>query len=159
MNLVSWLTHLLSGVSNLFRTSRLDRELDEELSFHLQMEYEENLRRGMNRQEADRQARILGPSSDCFLDYRRPELIGCSVWEFVSRRVNGLALGYEDRNDHYEFRWDPPIGLLAGEQDPHALNRVRELSRLRARACWTGVNRLRPRATESSGTDVSGDGS
>jgi len=40
----------------LFRKSRLDRELDAELRFHLDAQIEENLRAGMNRKEARRQA-------------------------------------------------------------------------------------------------------
>ena len=70
---------------------------------------------GLLLREADRQARILQRFAGCFVDYRRPELIEHSVAELVAQRVYGLALGYEDLNDHDELRWDPLMGLLAGK--------------------------------------------
>jgi predicted permease len=42
----------LSRLSGLFRTGRLERDLEEELDFHLQNEAAENLRRGMSSDEA-----------------------------------------------------------------------------------------------------------
>jgi predicted permease len=43
---------LLSRLSGLFRKESLERDLDDELHFHLQMEIAENLRRGMTSEEA-----------------------------------------------------------------------------------------------------------
>jgi predicted permease len=43
---------LLRRVAGLFRTSRLERDMDEEFEFHLQNEVAENLRRGMTSDEA-----------------------------------------------------------------------------------------------------------
>ena len=76
--------------------------------------------------EVDRRARILSRFAECFVDHRRPELIEHSVSELVSQRIYGLALGYEDLNDHDELRWDPLMGLLAGKSDPSGGSRVRE---------------------------------
>ena len=42
----------LSRLSGLFRTKRLERDMDEEFDFHLQNEVAENLRRGMSADEA-----------------------------------------------------------------------------------------------------------
>ena len=42
----------------LFRRSELDRELDEELRFHLEREVEENIRRGMSPERAQRTAML-----------------------------------------------------------------------------------------------------
>jgi hypothetical protein len=33
----------------------------------------------------------------------------------VGQRIFGLALGYEDLNDHDELRWDPTFAVLAGK--------------------------------------------
>src|SRR5262245_19754782 len=44
------------ALGNLFRKARLDREVDEELRFHLERQIEENVREGMTREEARRQA-------------------------------------------------------------------------------------------------------
>jgi hypothetical protein len=76
------------------------------------------------------------------VDHRRPELIEHNVSELVSQRVFGLALGYEDLNDHDELRWDPLMGLLAGKADPQGLDRVRERDRGKALAGKSTLNRL-----------------
>jgi len=51
----------------------------------------------------------------CFRDARRPELIEHSVATLVGQRVFGIALGYEDLNDHDELRHDPLMAVLAGK--------------------------------------------
>ncbi len=35
----------------------------------------------------------------------------------VAQRVYGLALGYEDLNDHEQLRTDPVFGILAGKEN------------------------------------------
>ena len=49
---------LASRFAALFRSEKLDRELKEELEFHLDMLTEENIQRGMSPEEARRSARI-----------------------------------------------------------------------------------------------------
>lgn len=51
----------------------------------------------------------------CFWDRRRPELIEDEVVTLVGQRVFGIALGYEDLNDHDELRHDPIMTVLAGK--------------------------------------------
>jgi len=51
----------------------------------------------------------------CFRDARRPEWIEHSVATLVGQRVFGIALGYEDLNDHDELRHDPLMAVLAGK--------------------------------------------
>jgi DDE family transposase len=34
----------------------------------------------------------------------------------LSQRIHGLALGYEDINDHEQLRKDPVFGILAGRE-------------------------------------------
>ena len=51
----------------------------------------------------------------CFVDRRRPELIEHHVRTLVGQRVFGLALGYEDLNDHEQLRHDPVMGALLGK--------------------------------------------
>ena len=38
-------------------------------------------------------------------------------WRWLSQRVYGLALGYEDLNDHEQLRKDPLFGVLAGREE------------------------------------------
>ncbi len=53
--------------------------------------------------------------AECFLDRRNPVLVTHPVAEMVAQRVYGLALGYEDLNDHEQLRQDPLLHVLAGK--------------------------------------------
>jgi len=48
----------------------------------------------------------LGAFAGCFVDRRRPEQVEHSVSTLVGQRIFGIALGYEDLNDHDELRHD-----------------------------------------------------
>ena len=52
------LRSVLARVAALFRRRELDERIDDELAFHVEMETEEHIRRGMSPSEARRQARI-----------------------------------------------------------------------------------------------------
>jgi hypothetical protein len=62
----------------------------------------------------DRAIRMMDRFASCFHDERRPEWIEHEVVTLVSQRVFGIALGYEDLNDHDELRHDPMMAILAG---------------------------------------------
>lgn len=51
----------------------------------------------------------------CFVDERKPELIEHSVRTLIGQRVFGMALGYEDLNDHDSLRHDAVFGTLLGK--------------------------------------------
>ena len=53
--------------------------------------------------------------ADCFHDARASDRIEHSVETLVAQRIHGIALGYEDLNDHDELRHDPVLGLLSGK--------------------------------------------
>ena len=44
-----------------------------------------------------------------------PRLVEHSVATLIGQRVFGIALGYEDLNDHDELRHDPLMAALAGK--------------------------------------------
>jgi len=67
--------------------------------------------------ETDRRLNLLPRLAQCFLDGRQQERVEHSVEEMVSQRVYGLALGYEDVNDHEQLRSDPLFGVLAGREE------------------------------------------
>src|SRR5687767_26890 len=67
--------------------------------------------------ETDRRLNLLPRLAECFVDRRDPERVEHSVVEMLSQRIYGLALGYEDLNDHEDLRVDPLFGLLAGRKD------------------------------------------
>ena len=69
---------------------------------------------------------ILRQFARCFLDYRHPERIDHSVPELVRQRVYGLALGYEDLNDHDQLRGDPLLAMLSGKADVEGRKRRRK---------------------------------
>ena len=63
----------------------------------------------------DRAIGMMGRFAACFHDERRPDLIEHKVATLVGQRVFGIALGYEDLNDHDELRHDPMMAVLAGK--------------------------------------------
>jgi hypothetical protein len=67
--------------------------------------------------ETDRRLNLLPRLAECFLDGRNQTLVKHSIGEMVAQRVYGLALGYEDLNDHEQLRRDPLFGVLAGKRD------------------------------------------
>jgi hypothetical protein len=67
--------------------------------------------------QTDDRLNLLARFSQCFLDSRDQDRIEHSILEMVSQRVYGLALGYEDLNDHEQLRKDPLFGVLAGRAE------------------------------------------
>jgi hypothetical protein len=67
--------------------------------------------------ETDRRLNLLPRLADCFLDGRNQQQIEHTVLAMLSQRIYGLALGYEDLNDHEQLRKDPVFGILAGRTD------------------------------------------
>jgi hypothetical protein len=66
----------------------------------------------------DRAIDLVGRFADCFRDHRRQELIEHAVGTLIGQRIFGIALGYEDLNDHDELRHDPLMAVLAGKLTP-----------------------------------------
>jgi hypothetical protein len=64
---------------------------------------------------ADRRLDLVGRLAGCFCDARDPRFVEHSVATLVGQRVFGIALGYEDLNDHDELRHDPVMAVLAGK--------------------------------------------
>src|SRR2546425_12793756 len=73
---------------------------------------------GLLLREVEKRIRILRQFAACFTDYRNPDLIEHTVEELVAQRIYGLALGYEDLNDHEELRNDPLLAVLVEKADP-----------------------------------------
>ena len=97
---------------------------------------------GLILREVEQRARIIRQFSACFTDYRNPLLVEHSVEELVAQRVYGLALGYEDLNDHDELRNDPALAVLVGKEDPEGKNRLHRRDRGKALAGKSTLNRL-----------------
>ena len=63
----------------------------------------------------DRAIGLVDRFAACFIDRRDPRLVEHLVRTLVGQRVFGIALGYEDINDHDELRHDPMMAVLAGK--------------------------------------------
>jgi hypothetical protein len=69
--------------------------------------------------KVDKALRLTERLADCFVDHRNPALIEHSVRTLLEQRLIGLALGYEDLNDHDALRHDPVFAALAGKLTAH----------------------------------------
>lgn len=65
----------------------------------------------------DKKIRLLKRVVACFLDGRDAQRVEHALPELLAQRICGLALGYEDLNDHEELRYDPLLGVLAGKRE------------------------------------------
>ena len=65
--------------------------------------------------QTDRAIGLTGRFASCFVDRRLAELVEHQVSAMVLQRVFGIALGYEDLNDHDEVRHDPVMAVLVGK--------------------------------------------
>src|SRR5947209_19887874 len=78
----------------------------------------------------------------CFEDYRSPTQIEHPLLDLITQRVFGLALGYEDLNDHDELRRDPMLALALNKDDIKGEHRRRAQDRGKALAGKSTLNRL-----------------
>jgi hypothetical protein len=65
--------------------------------------------------ETDRAIGLTRRFAECFIDRRCAELVEHAVQTLVGQRVFGIALGYEDINDHEDLRHDPMMAVLSGK--------------------------------------------
>ena len=67
--------------------------------------------------QTDKRLNLLPRLKECFLDGRKQNLVEHTIQEMLAQRIYGLALGYEDINDHEQLRTDPVFSLLAGRAE------------------------------------------
>jgi hypothetical protein len=80
--------------------------------------------------QTDKRLNLLPRLAECFLDGRNQNLVEHSMAEMLSQRIYGLALGYEDINDHEQLRRDPVFGILAGRDELEPLAGKSTLNRM-----------------------------
>jgi len=97
---------------------------------------------GVLLREVEARRGIISGFASCFKDLRRQDLVEHSVYDMVAQRVYGLALGYEDLNDHETLRRDPLLATLVGKAEPDGRDRRRERDRGKALAGKSTLNRL-----------------
>src|SRR5207244_5353777 len=92
--------------------------------------------------EVERATGVLAQLSACFTDHRDPDLIEHTAAHLVAQRVYGIALGYEDLNDHDDLRCDPLLATLVGKEDVLGSDRLRPEDRGKPLAGKSTLNRL-----------------
>ena len=68
--------------------------------------------------EADRAIALVDRVAGCFRDGRDPGRVIHSLPTLIGQRIIGLALGYEDVNDHDDLRFDPVLALFSDRLEP-----------------------------------------
>jgi len=109
---------------------------------------------GLLLRESERRTGIIDGFARCFEDLRDPELIEHTVAELVAQRIYGLALGYEDLNDHDDLRRDPLFAVLVGKEDPEGEERVRPRDKGRSTAGKSTLNRLELTPENPTGAEL-----
>jgi len=97
---------------------------------------------GLLLRETEQATKIIGQFAACFTDHRNPKLIEHTVEELMAQRIYGLALGYEDLNDHDDLRCDPLLAALVGKKGPLGRDRLRDQDKGKALAGKSTLNRL-----------------
>jgi hypothetical protein len=97
---------------------------------------------GLLLREVEQRFGIIRQFAGCFTDHRDEELIEFSVAELLLQRVMGIALGYEDLNDHEQLRHDPLLALLCGRTDLTGADRLDPRDRNKPLAGKSTLNRL-----------------
>jgi len=72
---------------------------------------------GLLLRQTDRKIGLLRRVAACFTDTRQPERVEHDLAQLLAQRLYGLALGYEDLNDHEQLRHDPLLRVLAGKRE------------------------------------------
>jgi hypothetical protein len=88
----------------------------------------------------------------CFEDYRNAKYIEHPLLDLIAQRVFGLALGYEDLNDHDELRRDPMLAVALNKDDVKGEQRRRAQDRGKALAGKSTLNRLELTAPDYDGS-------
>lgn len=105
---------------------------------------------GLLLREVEKRWGVIHRFAGCFQDLRDERFVEHGVEEMVRQRIYGLALGYEDLNDHDDLRRDPLMGVLVGKRDPEGGDRIWERDQGRSCAGKSTLNRLE---LSANGTD------
>ena len=108
---------------------------------------------GVLLREVDKRTGVTARMSRGFVDYRNRASVEHDVHELVSQRIFGIALGYEDLNDHGELRGDAVLSLLVGKRDVTGERRIRERDRGYALASASTLNRMELGEPEEAAND------
>ena len=92
--------------------------------------------------EADRVVGVTAKLASCFTDFREPARVEHDLEALVAQRIYGVALGYEDLNDHDVLRDDSALALALGKRDITGAKRSRSRDLGHPLAGSSTLNRL-----------------
>ncbi len=97
---------------------------------------------GLILREAEAKIGLIDRLGKCFRDYRKQRFVEHSLKELLRQRIFGLALGYEDLNDHDRLRLDPVHAVLSGKKDVTGAKRAMQRDKGKALAAHSTLNRM-----------------
>jgi len=103
-------------------------------------------------QKLEKRDGIVRRFAACFTDYRKADRVEHPLLDLVMQRVFGLALGYEDLNDHDTLRSDLMMAVALSKDDVKGENRRRAQDRGKALAGKSTLNRLELTAPDYEGS-------
>src|SRR5687768_8674408 len=98
--------------------------------------------------QIDRGLGVSRSLAGCFHDLRDARFVDHLLPQLLAQRLYGLALGYEDINDHQTLRLDPLLAVACEKRDPLGQDRRRPEHRAVALAAPATLNRLELSNTE-----------
>jgi hypothetical protein len=101
--------------------------------------------------EMDRKLDLCDKLAACFSDTRNASFVEHDLTVMIRQRVLGLALGYEDLNDHETLRTDPLLAAACGNPDILGESRRHERDHGKALAGKSTLNRLELGAATNAG--------
>ena len=92
--------------------------------------------------QIDRGLGVSRSLAACFHDQRDARFVDHGLEQLIAQRLYGLALGYEDLNDHQSLRLDPLLAVACEKRDPLGQDRCLPQHRGVALAAPSTLNRL-----------------
>lgn len=100
--------------------------------------------------EVDERLRLTERMAACFRDLRAQSSVEFSVREMLAQRTFGIALGYEDLQDHDRLRVDRALALGVGRRDIEGRDRREKRDRGKPLCGKSTLNRLELSAEPST---------
>lgn len=92
--------------------------------------------------QAERNEKIMERFAECFVDMRKQAFVEHSLEAMLRQRVYGIALGYEDLNDHDRLRLDPLLAACCGRDDVEGRDRIAAEDKGKPLAGKSTLNRM-----------------
>jgi len=92
--------------------------------------------------QVDANLGVSGALAQCFTDERDARFVDHRVDQLIRQRLYGMALGYDDINDHDQLRRDPLLAAACDKRDPLGEDRFNPADRGVALAGAATLNRL-----------------